>query len=80
MKTIPINEIKVDMVAVKSANVASIGHNAIEQILALEFINDTLYYYLDVPRYHYDELLRVPSIGSYLHRNLKGHYRYVRIR
>jgi hypothetical protein len=79
MKTIPIDEIKVDMVSVESSNVAYIGYNTEAVILAIQMINGSLYYYLDVPIVVYEELLKSKIIGSYLCRNIKGKYRYVRI-
>jgi hypothetical protein len=75
-----IDEINVDMVPVESSNVAKIGYNEKETILAFEMQDGNLYYYLDVPKLHYDNLLICASIGSYMHRNIKGNYRYIRIR
>jgi hypothetical protein len=79
MKTIPIDEIKVEMVDVKSSNVAKIGYNKKAIILAIEMLNGNLYYYLDVPEIIYNQLLTAPAIGSYMWRNIKGKYRYVKI-
>ena len=73
------NVIKVPMVDVQAANIEQIGHHAKEQILAVKFLNGTLYYYLDIPREHYEKMLVAPSIGSYMHRNIKGNFRYTRI-
>ena len=88
METVPIDEIKVDMISVKSSNVARIGYSESAIILAIEMLDGNLYYYLDVPIEHYNELLhcndsipgKIKSIGSYLHRNIKGKYRYIRIK
>lgn len=79
MEIIPINEIKVNMVNVKSSNIARIGYNEKAVILAIEMLNSNLYYYLDVPRLIYEQLLTAPAIGSYFSINMKGKYRYVRI-
>ena len=56
MKTVKIDEINVLMVSVNSFNIAKIGHNAKEKILAVEFLNDTLYYYY----YDYETYLCIP--------------------
>jgi len=89
MKTIPIDQIKVDMVDVDSSNVSKIGYNDEWIVLAVEMINGNLFYYLDVPKIHYNELLKcntnigryeIKSIGSYLRLNLYGSYRFIQIR
>lgn len=75
-----IDEISVQTMPVKSSNVAAIGFSSEYGILAVEMINGSLYYYLDVPKIIYDQLLSSPAIGSYMWRNVKGKYRYVRIK
>ena len=86
MKTIPIDEIEVKMTSVNSSNVAKIGYSEEWIILAIEMLNGHLFYYLDVPKNVYDELLatqtnipghEITSIGSYMNRFLKGHYRFI---
>ena len=82
------NELKIEVIPVDSSNVSGIGYDTESQTLAIEMLDNHLYYYLDVPIEHYNGLLNcknagrweISSIGSYLHRNLKGSYRYVRIR
>ena len=78
--TMPIEPLTFEMISVKSPNVAKLGYDEENSILAIEFLNNTRYLYLDIPKKHFDNLLKTPSIGSYLHRNIKGNFRYVRIR
>lgn len=82
------NDIKISIVKVKSSNVQGIGYHDKYQILAIQMNNGKLFYYLDIPKKHYEGLLRcnqgnideIKSIGSYLHRNIKGYYRYTLIK
>jgi hypothetical protein len=83
-----IDTIEIDLIPVESSNVSGIGFNPESEILAIEMNDGHLYYYLDVPIKHYNGLLQcsknipgtITSIGSYLHRNIKGHYRYIQMR
>lgn len=69
----------VDMVPVSSSNVDSVGYNEEQQILYVRFLNGSLYIYKGVNTYEYDGLLNAPSVGSYLHRNIRNAYPYERI-
>jgi len=80
------NLIEIKKTRVSSSNVASLGYDETENIMAVEMLDGNLYYYLDIPKTHFDEMIRcnregkgISSIGSYLHRNVKGKYRYVRV-
>lgn len=69
----------VNMVPVSSSNVDSVGYNDEQQILYVRFLNGSLYIYKGVSMYEYDGLLNAPSVGSYLHRNIRNAYPYERI-
>lgn len=69
----------IDMVPVISSNVASVGYDAGNQIVHIQFIDGSEYIYKGVPRHEFDGLLNAPSVGSYLHRNYKNVYPYERI-
>lgn len=65
---------------VSSSNIASIGYNASEMILEVEFLNGAIYQYYDVPQSVYDGLMSASSHGSYLDAYVKkGGYRYSKI-
>lgn len=65
---------------VSSSNIASIGYDAAEQILEVEFNNGSIYQYYDVPESIYDGLMSASSHGKFLNANVKnGGYRYERI-
>ena len=78
--------IKIKRTEVKSSNVLSLGYDDDESIMAIEMIDGHIYYYIDIPKKHFTEMIKcnkegrgISSIGSYLHRNVKGYYRYVRV-
>lgn len=65
---------------VSSSNIASIGYDASDMILEVEFLNGAIYQYYDVPQSVYDGLMSASSHGSYLDAYVKkGGYRYSQI-
>lgn len=63
-----------------SSNIASIGYDASDMILEVEFLNGAIYQYYDVPQSVYDGLMSASSHGSYLDAYVKkGGYRYSKI-
>jgi len=67
------------MIPVASSNVESIGYDEQQQILYVRFLSGTTYKYLNVPLIEFEQLKNAPSIGSYMHRNIKSFYPYERI-
>jgi hypothetical protein len=68
-----------EMIPVSSSNVASVGYEAATQTVYVQFKNNSLYAYKNVPEGEYQGLLNAPSVGSYLHRNYKNVYPYERL-
>ncbi|MDX9697596.1 MAG: KTSC domain-containing protein [Enterococcus sp.] len=68
-----------EMHPVSSSNVDSIGYDESTETLYVRFLNNTLYLYKGVSIMVFEQLLNAPSIGSYMHRNIKGVYPYERI-
>lgn len=68
-----------EVVDVKSSNVSGIAYKESERLLSISFLNGSRYVYIDIEKEHYEELLKADSIGSYLYRNIKGKYSYVRV-
>jgi hypothetical protein len=64
---------------VDSSNLASVGYDANDQILEIEFNHGGVYQYFDVPEDVYDELMNADSHGQYLAHNIKGAYRYSKV-
>lgn len=56
---------------VESSNLASIGYDAKNEILEIEFNHGGIYQYSDVPVNVYDELMNASSHGQYFDRNIK---------
>jgi KTSC domain len=62
-----------------SSNLATVGYDAADLILEVEFTNGHIYQYYDVPEAVYHELIGSESPGSYLNTQIKNQYRYARI-
>ncbi len=65
-----------DRKSVDSSHIESIGYDAVNSILEIEFIKGGLYQYFDVPEHIYEELMSAGSHGEYLSHNIKGKYSY----
>ena len=68
-----------EMHPVSSSNVDSIGYDESTETLYVRFFFFLLYLYKGVSIMVFEQLLNAPSIGSYMHRNIKGVYPYERI-
>ncbi len=64
---------------VYSSNLASVGYEAISQILEVEFRNGAVYRYFNVPVYEWRSLMQASSHGRYFTTQIKGHYRYTKL-
>lgn len=51
-----------------------------QALLYLLFRSGEVYRYFDVPRWHYQEFLAADSKGRYFGRNIRGCFRYERMR
>ncbi len=69
-----------DRKRVVSSSISSIGYDAAEEILEVEFIGGSLYQYFGVPLEKHERLMSAASKGQYLDQNIKDRYRYKRIR
>lgn len=67
------------MQPVSSSNVESIGYDESTEILFVRFLNGSVYQYMNVPLIVFEQLLNAPSVGSFMHRNIKEVYPYNRI-
>jgi len=56
---------------VESSNLASIGYDAENEILEVQFNHGGVYQYFDVPENVYEELMNASSHGQYFDRNIK---------
>ena len=71
---------RIKRVPVVSTNVASIGYSRSLRALEIEFTRGAIYRFLDVPRSVYYKLLAADSKGHFIAENIRGRYRFVRVR
>lgn len=60
--------------SVESSNLASIGYDAENEILEVEFKHGGVYQYFDVPENVYEELMNADSHGIYFSANIRNDY------
>lgn len=68
-----------EMKAVTSSKLASIGYNSSAMILRIEFIKDGVFEYYGVPELYYNGLMEAESHGRYFKQFIKDKYRFVRL-
>lgn len=61
-------------VTIVSNNLRSVGYDAQQQVLEIEFHAGGIYQYQGVPVKVYNELMTAPSKRSYFERNIKHKY------
>lgn len=62
--------------SVESSNLASIGYDAENEILEVQFKHGGVYQYFDVPNNVYEELMNASSHGVYFSANIRNDYEY----
>lgn len=72
-------EHRLNRTPVISSNILSIGYDANSATLEVEFINNSIYHYFDVPQHIYSDFMAADSIGKYLAQNIKGVYNYEKV-
>jgi KTSC domain len=65
---------------VASKNLASVGYSKRRHVLEIEFVNGSVYRYLNVAPSVYRDLLVAESKTGYYDSNIKRNYRSVRVR
>lgn len=64
---------------VSSSNIASIGYDEATQTLEVEFLDQSVYQYFNVPPNTFEALMAASSHGVFLNANIKGQFAYERI-
>jgi len=64
---------------VESSNIESVGYDESEQVLEVEFKNNTIYRYSKVPQMVFFELGRAKSVGKYFHQFVKDVYKFKKV-
>lgn len=70
---------ELEKIFVSSSNVEAIGYDSESETLKVWFLNGSAYQYLSVPFAIFEGLKDAPSVGSYLHQNVKGQYTFERV-
>jgi len=68
-----------EMIPVTSSNIESVGYDAENEMVYVQFLNGSTYTYKGVPQHEFENLLYAPSLGSYMHRNYKNVYPYEKV-
>lgn len=61
---------------ISSSNIEAVGYDADGETLRIWFLNGSIYDYSGVSSVEFEALRDAPSVGSYLHQNIKGQYPY----
>ncbi|WP_280695529.1 KTSC domain-containing protein [Kitasatospora sp. GP82] len=64
---------------VVSSCLRSVGYDAEEHVLEIEFVTSTVYRYTAVPRRVHRALLAADSLGRYFNREVRGRYEYRKV-
>lgn len=67
-------------IPVESSDIVSIGYDAKERLLEIEFKEDRIYQYIDVAPDIYERFMRSDSYGEYFYAHINKHYRYKRVK
>tara|TARA_B100000965_G_scaffold215949_2_gene180601 strand:+ start:8188 stop:8400 length:213 start_codon:yes stop_codon:yes gene_type:complete len=65
---------------VSSSNIRSIGYDAQNEVLEVEFVNGGIYQYFGVPKNIYERLMAASSKGRFLSTHIRDRYRTRKIR
>lgn len=69
-----------DRTPVSSSNLSSVGYDANDRILEIQFNSGRIYQYSNVPEDIYEGLMAAPSHGKYFHQHIRDVYPDRRIR
>lgn len=70
---------EVERVPLDSEALSSVGYDASQRVLEVEFASGRVYQYFDVPQHEVERLLRAPSRGHYFSERVRDRYRYAQV-
>jgi hypothetical protein len=70
---------EIEMVPVRSSNLASAGFDEEAQTMRIEFVTGSAYDYAGVSRATYDALLAAPSAGEFFARNIRNRFSFTKV-
>ena len=62
-----------------SPNIEYTLYSLDDNVLEVKYKDNNVYQYANVPLKIWEQLIKAPSIGSWMHRNLKGKFGFVRV-
>ncbi len=65
---------------VSSSNIRSIGYDAQDEVLEVEFVNGGIYQYFGVPQQLYERFMAAPSKGRFFSSHIRDKFRTRKIR
>jgi hypothetical protein len=68
-----------DREPVSSSNLLSVGYEASSETLEVEFKNQSIYQYYNVPQFMHEQLMQAPSIGAFFNANIRNAYAAARV-
>lgn len=68
-----------ERIPVASSNLLSVGYDPASETLEVEFRNQGVYQYYNVPQVVHEQLMQAPSIGSFFNANIRYAYAYQRL-
>ncbi len=69
----------IDMQPVESGQIAAVGFDSAEKILAVQFKNGGLYHYHGVPQEKFAALMQAESVGKFHAQHIKGKHEFRKI-
>jgi len=69
----------IEMQSVSSSNVDSVGYDADNLTLRVQFHGGGVYDYIGVSQAQFDALVSSPSVGQYLNMVIKPQFEYVQV-
>jgi len=64
---------------VTSSNIKAVAYNAPKKVMHVQFTNETLYEYHDVPENVHAEMINSSSIGGYFSKNVARKFKYFKV-
>ena len=68
-----------DRASVSSSHLVSVGYDPSAETLEVEFTNQTIYQYYNVPLVMHEQLMQAPSIGAFFNANIRNAYACSRV-
>jgi len=69
----------IPMFPVESKNILSVGYNANNRTMRIEFKQNAFYDYMDVPPEVFQQIMSAQSKGTFFHSAVKGKYDFLKI-